>query len=41
MHASMTQQLQRACAGSSRIITGEIAPTRGMSNAGYKTNPLR
>jgi hypothetical protein len=41
IYASMTQQLQRTCAGNSPIIAGEIAPTRGMDDVRYKTKLLR
>ena len=34
MHANMAQQLKCTCAGTSRIIAGEIASIRGMSAAG-------
>jgi hypothetical protein len=33
MHTIMAQQLQRTCAGISRIIAGEIVPIRDMSTA--------
>jgi hypothetical protein len=40
MHAGMAQQLQRTCAGTSRIIAGEIAPIRGVDALRYKTKPF-